>query len=75
MMICCSSLARLTASGVPSGARLWRDVHANVTRNHSCKTIDDLMRGSACTCASTQHASGEPASRMRDWHGMSDSQS
>jgi transposase len=24
--------------------RVWREVHANVTRNHRCKTIDDLMR-------------------------------
>ena len=24
--------------------RLWREVHANVTRNHRCKTIDELMR-------------------------------
>jgi transposase len=23
--------------------RLWREVHANVTRNHRCKTIDKLM--------------------------------
>jgi transposase len=23
--------------------RLWREVHANVTRNHRCKTIDQLM--------------------------------
>ena len=23
--------------------RLWRDLHANVTRNHRCKSIDDLM--------------------------------
>lgn len=23
--------------------RLWREVHANVTRNHRCTTIDDLM--------------------------------
>jgi len=23
--------------------RLWREVHANVTRNHRCRTIDDLM--------------------------------
>lgn len=23
--------------------RLWREVHANVTRNHRCKTIDTLM--------------------------------
>jgi transposase len=23
--------------------RLWREVHANVTRNHRCKTIDELM--------------------------------
>lgn len=24
--------------------RLWREVHANVTRNHRCKAIGDLMR-------------------------------
>ena len=24
--------------------RLWREVHANVTRNHRCRTIEDLMR-------------------------------
>jgi transposase len=24
--------------------RVWREVHANVTRNHRCKTIEDLMR-------------------------------
>lgn len=24
--------------------RLWREVHANVTRNHRCTTIDELMR-------------------------------
>lgn len=24
--------------------RLWREVHANVTRNHHCRSIDDLMR-------------------------------
>lgn len=24
--------------------RLWRELHANVTRNHQCKTIGDLMR-------------------------------
>jgi transposase len=24
--------------------RLWREVHANVTRNHRCKTIENLMR-------------------------------
>ena len=24
--------------------RVWREVHANVTRNHCCKTIVDLMR-------------------------------
>ena len=24
--------------------RVWRKVHANVTRNHRCKTIDELMR-------------------------------
>ena len=24
--------------------RVWREVHANVTRNHCCKTIEDLMR-------------------------------
>ena len=24
--------------------RLWREVHANVTRNHRCKTIDELIR-------------------------------
>jgi len=24
--------------------RLWRDLHANVTRNHRCRTIEDLMR-------------------------------
>ena len=24
--------------------RLWREVHANVTRNHRCTTIEDLMR-------------------------------
>jgi transposase len=24
--------------------RLWRDLHANVTRNHRCKTIDELLR-------------------------------
>ena len=24
--------------------RVWRKVHANVTRNHRCKTIEDLMR-------------------------------
>ena len=24
--------------------RVWQDLHANVTRNHRCKTIDDLMR-------------------------------
>jgi transposase len=24
--------------------RLWRKVHANVTRNHRCKTIEELMR-------------------------------
>lgn len=24
--------------------RVWREVHANVTRNHRCQTIDDLMR-------------------------------
>jgi len=24
--------------------RLWREVHANVTRNHRCKTIGELMR-------------------------------
>jgi len=24
--------------------RLWRKVHANVTRNHRCKTIDQLLR-------------------------------
>ncbi len=23
--------------------RLWQDLHANVTRNHSCETIDELM--------------------------------
>ena len=23
--------------------RKWRDLHANVTRNHRCKTIDELM--------------------------------
>ena len=23
--------------------RLWRDLHANVTRNHQCPTMDDLM--------------------------------
>lgn len=23
---------------------LWREVHANVTRNHRCETIDELMR-------------------------------
>ena len=23
--------------------RVWREVHANVTRNHRCKTIEDLM--------------------------------
>ena len=23
--------------------RLWRDLHANVTRNHRCRTISDLM--------------------------------
>ncbi len=25
-------------------ARTWQDVHANVTRNHKCKTMTDLMR-------------------------------
>lgn len=24
--------------------RLWRDLHANVTRNHRCRTLADLMR-------------------------------
>ena len=24
--------------------RLWRDLHANVTRNHKCRTMDELMR-------------------------------
>jgi transposase len=24
--------------------RLWREVHANVTRNHRCKTIEELLR-------------------------------
>ncbi len=24
--------------------RLWRDLHDNVTRNHSCRTIDELAR-------------------------------
>jgi len=24
--------------------RLWREVHANVTRNHRCRTIEDLLR-------------------------------
>jgi len=24
--------------------RLWRKVHANVTRNHRCKTIEELLR-------------------------------
>ena len=24
--------------------RIWREVHANVTRNHRCKSIEDLMR-------------------------------
>jgi transposase len=24
--------------------RLWREVHANVTRNHRCRTMDELMR-------------------------------
>ena len=24
--------------------RVWREVHANVTRNHRCKAIEDLMR-------------------------------
>lgn len=24
--------------------RVWREVHANVTRNHRCKTIEDLIR-------------------------------
>lgn len=28
--------------------RLWRQVHANVTRNHRCRTIDDLMRRVGC---------------------------
>ena len=23
--------------------RLWQDLHANVTRNHCCETIDELM--------------------------------
>ncbi len=23
--------------------RLWQDLHANVTRNHCCATIDELM--------------------------------
>ena len=24
--------------------RVWQDLHANVTRNHRCKTIGELMR-------------------------------
>jgi transposase len=24
--------------------RVWRDLHANVTRNHRCRSIDELMR-------------------------------
>jgi len=24
--------------------RLWREVHANVTRNHRCRSIEDLMK-------------------------------
>ncbi|MGH9785806.1 MAG: transposase [Terriglobia bacterium] len=24
--------------------RVWQEVHANVTRNHRCKTIEELMR-------------------------------
>ena len=23
---------------------LWREVHANITRNHRCETIDELVR-------------------------------
>ncbi len=33
--------------------RLWRELHANVTRNHRCRTLPELLRSSIATRASS----------------------
>ena len=38
--------------------RLWRDLHANVTRNHRCPTLEDLM-------AEVHHWIGSESNRRR----------
>jgi hypothetical protein len=31
-------------AGLPVIERVWEDLHANVTRNHTCRTMRRLMR-------------------------------
>ena len=31
--------------------RLWKDLHDNVTRNHRCRTMDELLEKFATTCS------------------------
>ncbi len=49
--------------------RVWREVHANVTRNHRCKTIDDLMRRVLWHVRREAHRRrNRPASERRTGH-------
>jgi transposase len=41
---------------------VWREVHANITRNHNCETIDDLVRE---VCRELAHRNRRAATRRR----------
>lgn len=49
--------------------RRWRDLHGNVTRNHQCKTMDELMHEVAEYLRARNHqARCRLAARQRDSH-------
>nr|WP_245772244.1 hypothetical protein [Myxococcus fulvus] len=46
---------------------MWLDLHANVTRNHRCRTLTRLMaRVHAYLCARNAHRSASPCLRRAD---------
>ena len=45
--------------------RLWRELHANVTRNHRCRTLPELLRGVAAFLRRVSPYPGTPVSLLR----------